>query len=77
MTVENATPVTMTTEELCGLVFEAAGAATGPLLEDHPDYVFPSERVSERVALVLLEHGIDVRQVVGYQNALDRITITP
>ena len=43
--------------KLWGLVFQAAGAATQPLLEDHPDYVFPSERVAENVAHVLEEAG--------------------
>ena len=42
---------------LWNLVFEAAGAATGPLLEDNPNYTFPSERVSARVMNVMKEHG--------------------
>lgn len=43
-------------DQLRELAFQAGGAATGPLMEDHPDYVFPSERVSENVAAVLAEH---------------------
>jgi hypothetical protein len=35
------------------LAYQAAGAATRPLLEDHGDYVFPAERVQEAVAHLL------------------------
>lgn len=59
--------ITMTQEELLGLVFEAAGAATGPLMRDHPDYVFPSEEVAEAVTRVIEEKtDITVSQVPGY-----------
>jgi hypothetical protein len=59
--------ITMTHQELLGLVFEAAGAATGPLLRDHPDYVFPSEEVAEAVAQVIEEKtGIVASEVPGY-----------
>lgn len=40
-------------DELRKLVFEASGAATRPLLEDHRDYEFPSERVSAAVEELL------------------------
>lgn len=40
------------------VAYQAAGAATRPLLEDHPDYVFPSERVSDAVAELLSDFGI-------------------
>lgn len=57
-------------QALLGLVFEAAGAATGPLMQDHPDYVFPSEQVSERVKQVIREHtGIEPNEVEGYRGA--------
>lgn len=46
------------TEKLREVIFQAAGAATRPLLEDHPDYVFPSERVSEAVEYVCEQFGI-------------------
>ena len=45
--------VHLSPRDLYGLVYEAAGAATRPLLEDHPHYVFPSERVSEAVQYVI------------------------
>lgn len=40
------------------VAYQAAGAATRPLLEDHPDYVFPAERVQEAVAYLLSTFGI-------------------
>lgn len=36
-------------EELRELVFTVGGAATRPLLEDHPSYAFPSERVNASI----------------------------
>jgi hypothetical protein len=39
--------------ELEQLLFEAAGAGTRPLLEDHPDYEFPAERVRDAVEVYL------------------------
>lgn len=41
------------------LAYQAAGAATRPLMEDHPDYVFPAERCQEAVAY-LLETYFDI-----------------
>lgn len=38
---------------LLELAFVAAGAATAPLLQDNPDYVFPAERVKENVNRVV------------------------
>lgn len=46
---------TFTKEEMVKLAFTAGGAATAPLMHDHPDYVFPSERVMESVMAVLRE----------------------
>jgi hypothetical protein len=40
------------------VAYQVAGAATRPLMEDHPDYVFPSERVSDAVAELLSDFGI-------------------
>ena len=40
------------------VAYQAAGAATRPLLEDHPDYVFPAERVRDAVAGLLSDFGI-------------------
>lgn len=61
------TQITMTHEELLGLVYEAAGAATGPLMRDHPDYTFPSEEVATAVTRVIEEKtDIKVREVQGY-----------
>lgn len=51
--MKTATKHEFTTEQLHELVFQAAGAATRPLLEDNPDYVFPAERVQEAVNFVL------------------------
>lgn len=45
-------------EKLREIIFQAAGAATLPLLQDHPDYVFPSERVSEAVEQICESFGI-------------------
>lgn len=45
-------------EKLREIIYQAAGAATRPLLEDHPDYVFPSDRVAEAVGYVCSEFGI-------------------
>lgn len=47
-------------EWLTEVAYQAAGAATRPLMEDHPDYVFPSERVSEAVAELLRDFNIEV-----------------
>lgn len=52
--------------ELAGLAFQCAGAATAPLMRDHPDYIFPSERVAAKVADVLRRHGIEVNDLPGY-----------
>lgn len=40
------------------IIFEAAGAATRPLLEDNPHYVFPAERVRDAVEGVCQSYGI-------------------
>jgi hypothetical protein len=52
---------------LWGLVHEAAGAATAPLMRDHPHYVFPDQEVSEAVRNVLRDHGFD-EPPQGYAN---------
>jgi hypothetical protein len=58
----------MTPETFYGLMYTAAGAATRPLLEDHPDYVFPSTRVAEAVQYVI-DTETGVKPPHGY-NAL-------
>lgn len=45
-------------EEVVKIAFECGGAATAPLMQDHPTYVFPSERVKEAVDRCLLSHGL-------------------
>lgn len=45
-------------EKLREIIFQAAGAATQPLLEDHPDYIFPSDRVAAAVEEVCESFGI-------------------
>lgn len=45
-------------EKLREIIFQAAGAATAPLLEDHPSYVFPTERVTEGIERVCSEFGL-------------------
>lgn len=45
-------------DRLHELVFQAAGAATRPLMQDHPTYVFPSERVKEAVEDVLRDFDV-------------------
>lgn len=47
-----------TPKEVVEIAFQAAGAATGPLLVDHPGYVFPSERVQEAVDRLLADFGL-------------------
>lgn len=66
--------VTLSAEDLCGLVFEAAGAATGPLLRDNPGYVFPADEVSELVARVIEEKTtIRVADVPGYKGLSEAV----
>lgn len=43
---------------LSEVVYQAVGAATRPMLEDNPEYVFPAERVRDAVAALLEEFGI-------------------
>lgn len=45
-------------ERVVEIAFQCAGAATRPLLEDHPSYVFPSERVAAAVTYCLADFGI-------------------
>jgi hypothetical protein len=40
-------------EKLRQLIFLVGGAATRPLLEDNPDYEFPSQRVQESIEQLL------------------------
>lgn len=54
--------VVLTKEKLHELVFQVGGAATRPLLEDHPNYVFPAERVKEAIEQVCSEFGISKEQ---------------
>lgn len=42
-------------QQINELAFQSGGAATGPLLQDHPDYVFPSDRASEAVSAVIAD----------------------
>jgi hypothetical protein len=49
-------------EKLHEVIYQAAGAATLPFMQDHPDYVFPSERVTEGIEAVLKDFGIPARQ---------------
>lgn len=52
-------------EKLHEIIYMAAGAATRPLLEDNPDYVFPSERVAKAVEECLEQCGILPREGYG------------
>lgn len=45
-------------EKLREIIFQTAGAANRPLLEDHPHYIFPSQRVVEAVEDVCEKFGI-------------------
>lgn len=60
----------LTNKQVAQIAFEAAGAASAPFMQDHPHYVFPSERVSAGVDQVLLEHGIDVALLEGYGSVI-------
>lgn len=55
--------ITIDVDELHTLIFEAGGAATRPLLEDNPDYVFPSERVAQAINELLEANGLPTREV--------------
>jgi len=57
-------------EKLREMMFQAAGAATVPLLQDHPNYVFPSERVSEAVERVCESFGIP-KETNGIKTSLE------
>lgn len=50
--------VTMDLHRLTTFAYTVAGAATGPLLVDNPNYIFPSERVSKRVKEVMADFGL-------------------
>jgi hypothetical protein len=45
-------------ELLREMMFQAGGAATRPLLEDHPHYIFPSDRVRDAVEEVCISFGL-------------------
>ena len=45
-------------EKIREMVFQAGGAATRPVMEDHPHYIFPAERVAEAVEEVCARFGI-------------------
>lgn len=57
--VGSASERTFSASEVRAIAFQAAGAGTRPLMQDHPDYVFPSERVSEAVNGVLGQFGVE------------------
>lgn len=46
------------TEKLREIIFQAVGAGTVPLLVDHPDYIFPAERVKVAVEAVCESFGL-------------------
>jgi hypothetical protein len=49
-------------EKLHEIIYQAAGAATGPFMEANPQMVFPDRHVIERIEFVLREHGIPPRE---------------
>ena len=49
-------------EKFHEIIYQCAGAATRPLLEDHPNYIFPSERVSAAIDECAATFGIPARQ---------------
>jgi hypothetical protein len=56
-------------DKLREIIFQAAGAATRPLLEDHPNYVFPSERVVEAIDYVCADFGIPTTEELKEKHA--------
>lgn len=70
MSEDNARTVTLTFEEVCGLVFEAAGATSVPFMRDHPQYVMPTEEITEGIRPILAERGIDLTRIHGYGQSL-------
>jgi hypothetical protein len=45
-------------DKLRELAFQSAGAASVPFMMDHPDYVMPTEQITEGVNKVLEDFGI-------------------
>jgi hypothetical protein len=45
-------------DKLREIIYQAAGAATQPLMQDHPHYVFPAERVHDAIEEVCIQFGI-------------------
>lgn len=43
---------------LVGMIFQAGGCATQPLLEENPDYIFPSEKVKDNLDHLCKEWGL-------------------
>lgn len=71
----DGTNINIDVEHLHGLVYQAAGAATAPLMRDHPGYVFPSSEVGAAVGAVLAEFGIP--EIVGYPRDGGALEIDP
>lgn len=65
---EGGNPSRLDTEEVVGLAFEAAGAASAPFMRDHPRYVMPTEEIGDGVRRVLADHGI-TELPEGYRDA--------
>jgi hypothetical protein len=49
-------------DKLREVIYQAAGAATLPFMQDHPDDVMPTERVIEGVEAVCRDFGIPPRE---------------
>lgn len=49
-------------DKMYEVIYEVAGAATSVCMRDNPDYVFPSERITEAIRIVLKDHGIPVEE---------------
>jgi hypothetical protein len=49
-------------DKLREVIYQAAGAATLPFMQDHPDDVMPTERVIEGIEAVCRDFGIPPRE---------------
>lgn len=50
--------VMMDQERFTDFAFRLAGAVIGVAMEDHPHYVMPSQKITERVHTLMTEFGV-------------------
>lgn len=67
---DNGKTKTMTYEQIAALCFAVAGVTSVPFMRDHPKYVMPTEEISNSIAVILHEHGINLSKIHGYGQAV-------